>query len=107
MLDEDEVRLSRLFAGGIRAFRYTYDLGACWEHEVTLEKLVPRSTGAPALSCAGFAGDSPVEYPILEDDDGNPIDDPVVTTPFQLEKVNAVLASGVYDADAYHEDDGD
>jgi hypothetical protein len=97
--DEDDARLSRLFATGAHRFGYTYDLGACWEHEITLELLVPIEPGQPTLRCIAYAGDSPLEYPILEDDDGNPVDDPVVTRPFHLDKVNDTLASGHYDAD--------
>jgi hypothetical protein len=97
--DEDDARLSRLFATGARRFGYTYDLGACWEHEIVLERLVATESGQPTLRCVAYAGDSPLEYPVLEDDDGNPIDDPVVTRPFRLDKVNATLASGHYDVD--------
>jgi hypothetical protein len=52
-----------------------------------------------------FAGDSPLEYPVLEDDDGNPIPEPVVTRLFDLDRVNAVLASGHYDVDTWDPDD--
>jgi hypothetical protein len=103
--DEDDARLSRLFATGIRKIGYTYDLGACWEHEITLERLVPIDPSQATLRCIAHAGDPPLEYPILEDDDGNPIDDPVVTTPFQLDKVNATLASGHYTDEDEDEDE--
>jgi len=103
--DEDDARLSRLYATGTRKLTYTYDLGACWEHEIALEHLVPIEPGQPTLRCTAHAGDSPLEYPVLEDDDGNPIDDPVVTRPFQLDKVNATLACGHYTVD--DEDDED
>jgi hypothetical protein len=49
-------------------------------------------------------GRSELEYPIMEDDDGDPIEDPVVTRPFQLDKVNATLASG-HDNDDEDEDE--
>ena len=91
--NEDDARLSRLFATGVRKVRYTYDLGACWEHEIALERLVPIEPGLPRLRCVGHVGDSPLEYPMLEDDDGDPIDDPILTRPFQLDKVNLTLAS--------------
>jgi hypothetical protein len=92
--DEDDARLSLLFATGIRTFGYTYDLGACWEHEIVLSRMVPIEPGQPTLRCVAYAGDSPLEYPLLEDDDGNPIDDPVATRPFHL-AVNTTLASGL------------
>jgi hypothetical protein len=97
--DEDDARLSRLFAGGVRKLTYIYDLGARWEHEIVLEKLVPTMAGQPTLRCVAFAGDSPLEYPVLEDEDGNEIADPVVTRPFRLVKVNATLACGHYVVD--------
>jgi hypothetical protein len=94
--DEDDARLSRLFATGVRKFGYTYDLGACWKHEIVLERMVPIESGQPTLRCVAFAGDSPLEYPMLEDENENPITDPVVTRPFRLDKVNATLASRHY-----------
>jgi len=97
--DEDDARLSRLYATGTRKLTYTYDLGACWEHEITLERLVPIDPGQATLRCIAHAGDSPLEYPILEDDDGSPIEEPTVTRPFQLDKVNTTLTSGHYNVD--------
>jgi hypothetical protein len=99
--DEDDVRLSRLFAAGERKLTYTYDLGAGWEHEIVLEKLTPKDAGQPGVRCLAFAGDSPLEYPELYDEeDGTEIAEPVLTRPFDLDKVNAVLASQVYEVDA-------
>jgi len=104
--DEDDARLSRLFTTGVRKLTYTYDLGARWEHEIVLDKLVPTTPGRPGPWCVAFAGDNPLEYPVLEDDDGNPIPDPVVTTPFDLDRINAILASGHSAAvDAWDPDD--
>lgn len=97
--DEDDVRLSRLFSTGIRKIGYTYDLGACWEHEITLERMAAIEPGQATVRCVAFAGDSPLEYPILESDDGRPVVDPIVTRPFHLDRVNATLASGHYDVD--------
>jgi hypothetical protein len=102
--DEVDARLGRLFASGVRKLRYTYDLGACWEHEITLERLVPIEPGQPVLRCIAHAGDGPLEYPMLEDDYGTPIDDPIVTRPFRLDKVNATLASGHYVVDDEDDD---
>ncbi|HEY6797873.1 MAG TPA: plasmid pRiA4b ORF-3 family protein [Kineosporiaceae bacterium] len=107
--DEDDARLSRLFATGVRKIAYTYDFGARWEHEILLDRLVPAPPGRPGPRCLAFAGDSPLEYPELEDDDGNPIRDPVMTRRFDLDRVNAILASGHYDVDGWdpHDDPGD
>jgi hypothetical protein len=99
--DEDDARLSRLFAAGERKLTYTYDLGARWEHEIVLEKLTRKDAGQPGVRCLAFAGDSPLEYPQLYDEeDGTEIAEPVLTRPFDLDKVNAVLASQVYEVDA-------
>jgi hypothetical protein len=112
--DEDDVRLSRLFATGVRKLTYTYDLRVGWEHEIILEKLVPMVAGQPTLRCLAFAGDCPLEYPLLYDEYENVITDPVVTRPFNLDKVNTTLASGHYvvsdfdlDEDEHDEDEHD
>jgi hypothetical protein len=42
---------------------------------------------------------------MLEDDDGNPIDDPTLTRPFQLDKVKLTMASGHYMVDDDEDDD--
>jgi hypothetical protein len=52
-----------------------------------------------------FAGDSPLEYLVFEDEDGTPIPDPVVTRPFDLDHVNTILASGHDDVDTWDPDD--
>jgi Plasmid pRiA4b ORF-3-like protein len=38
--DEDAVRIRDAVAPGGK-ITYTYDLGTCWEHEITLEKTLP------------------------------------------------------------------
>ena len=38
---------------------YTYDLGACWEHEITLETTVLRDHSQDYPVCVEFRGDSP------------------------------------------------
>lgn len=64
---------------------YTYDLGACWEHEITLEHTLPRDQGQDYPACVAYRGDSPVEY-WSEDDPEEP-------DPFDLAKVNRNLAA--------------
>ena len=39
------------------------NLGACWEHQITLEKKLPLDPERTYPVCVAFAGDSPVEYP--------------------------------------------
>ena len=64
---------------------YVYDLGACWEHEITLEKTLALDPGGPTRVLA--LRNSPVEYP--EEDYG---DGPEEPEPFDLDEVNRPLA---------------
>ena len=59
--DEEAVRVGDVMAAGGKVL-YTYDLGACWEHEITLETMVPRDHSQQYPVCVAFRGDSPVEY---------------------------------------------
>ena len=68
-----------------RKITYTYDLGAEWEHEITLEKTLPRDPRQDYAVCLAFRGDSPVEY-WSEDDPAEP-------EPFVLAEVNRKLAA--------------
>ena len=70
-------------AGGTIA--YTYDFGACWEHEITLEKMIPRDDSQVYPVCVEFRGDSPVEY-------WNE-DEPEESGPFGMKAVNRRLAA--------------
>jgi hypothetical protein len=82
--DEEAVRIrDAMTAGGTIA--YTYDLGACWEHEITLEKTIPRDHSHVYPVCVEFRGDSPVEYWSEEE--------PEEPTPFGLKEVNRRLAA--------------
>ena len=60
--DEDAVRIKDAMAQGAGALEYTYDLGACWEHEITLERTLARDSGQDYPVCVAYKGDSPVEY---------------------------------------------
>jgi hypothetical protein len=81
--DEQAVRIrDAMTAGGTIA--YTYDLGACWEHEITLEKTVPRDHSQVYPVCVEFRGDSPVEYWSEEE--------PEEPAPFGMKEVNRRLA---------------
>ncbi len=82
--DEDAVRVRDVAAAGGK-ITYTYDLGACWEHEITLQKTLPREDGQDYPVCVEFRGDSPVEY-WSEDDPAEP-------EPFGLTEVNRKLAA--------------
>jgi hypothetical protein len=82
--DEEAVRVrDAMVRGG--TISYTYDLGACWEHEITLEATVPRDHSQDYPVCVGFRGDSPVEYWCEEE--------PEEPEPFGLIEVNQRLAA--------------
>jgi hypothetical protein len=86
-LDEDELRVGDALSSGTKKIMYEYDLGASWEHEITLEKILPREPGRQYPVCLDFAGDSPVEYWSEED--------PEEPEPFSIAEVNRVLAKFV------------
>ena len=82
--DEEAVRVrDAMVPGGTIA--YTYDLGACWEHEITLEATILRDRSQDYPVCVEFRGDSPVEY-WCEDEPEEP-------EPFGLNEVNRRLAA--------------
>ncbi len=83
--DEEEVRVQDALARGARKITYTYDLGACWEHEITPEKTLERDPGRDYPACVEFKGDSPVEY--------RSEDEPEEPPPFGLATVNRRLAA--------------
>jgi hypothetical protein len=83
--DEDAIRLVDATALNAGKISYTYDLGACWEHEITLEQTLPRDRGQDYPACVAYKGDSPTEYPCE--------DDPEEPEPFNLAEVNRKLAA--------------
>jgi hypothetical protein len=86
-LDEDELRVRDALPSGTKKIMYEYDLGASWQHEITLEKILPREPGRQYPVCLDFAGDSPVEYWSEED--------PEEPEPFSIAEVNRALAKSV------------
>ena len=82
--DEDAVRIrdAMVPSGSIA---YTYDFGASWEHEITLEKTLRRDHSQDYPVCVAFRGDSPVEYWSEEE--------PEEPSPFGLNEVNRRLAA--------------
>ena len=77
--------MSEAFRAGVKKIVHTYDFGAGWQHEITLEKRPERQPGQPYPACIAFSGDSPVEY-WDEDDPSDP-------EPFSLSEVNHRLAA--------------
>ena len=82
--DEDAVRVRDAMAPG-GTIAYTYDLGACWEHEIMLEATVPRDHSQDYPVCVAFRGDSPVEYWCEEE--------PEKPEPFGQNEINRRLAA--------------
>lgn len=82
--DEDAVRVRDVLTPG-GTISYTYDLGACWEHEITLEQMLARDPGQDYPVCVAYKGDSPIEY-WSEDEPEDP-------DPFDLADVNRKLAA--------------
>jgi pRiA4b ORF-3-like protein len=83
--NEEAIRLRDAMARSSGKISYTYDLGACWEHEITLEQTLPRDRHQDYPVCVAYKGDSPVEY-WREDDPEEP-------EPFDLADVNRKLAA--------------
>src|SRR5258708_3458167 len=69
--NEEAIGLRNAMARNDGKISYTYDLGACWEHEITLEQTLPRDRGQDYPFCLAYKGDSPVEY-WCEDDPEEP-----------------------------------
>jgi pRiA4b ORF-3-like protein len=82
--NEEAVRVGDAMAPGGKVL-YTYDLGACWRHEITLETTVPRDHSQQYPVCVAFRGDSPVEYWSEKE--------PEEPEPFSLNEVNRRLAA--------------
>jgi len=82
---DHEIRIAAALSG-VRKIDYVYDLGACWEHEITLEKTLALDPERTYPVCVAFTGDSPVEYP--EEDYG---DGPEEPEPFDIDEVNRRL----------------
>jgi hypothetical protein len=60
--DEDRLTLGGLVRLGIGRFRYTYDFGDDWEHDVLIEKIVPKLPGVAAFpACVAGKRNCPPE----------------------------------------------
>ena len=57
--NEEAIGLRDAMARNAGKISYTYDLGACWEHEITLEQTLPRDRGQDYPVCVAYKGDSP------------------------------------------------
>ena len=51
MRDGRKVKLSKVMAGGVKKFTYTYDFGDTWEHVIEVEKTLPAEPGVRYPRC--------------------------------------------------------
>lgn len=85
--DEDTVLLSDVLPRRGNSLSYTYDLGDCWQHEITCQKIL---SGGPSTNhpvCTAGHGESPVEDSTPEHEGA-----PYPTTPFLIDTVNERLS---------------
>jgi hypothetical protein len=82
--DESRVRLGRLFPRSGGTMTYVYDLGAWWEHQITVERIMDTEEPGHTPVCVGGKGDAPVEYWYPGCDRG--------PTPFDVAAINRRLA---------------
>ena len=59
--DEDTIPLATVLPQRGASIRYRYDLGDCWDHTITVEKIVEGDGGITYPCCVGGRGDAPVE----------------------------------------------
>jgi hypothetical protein len=58
---ERKVKLSQLAGKGVKKFRYTYDLGDSWDHQIQIEKVLAPEAGVGNPRCTGGARACPPE----------------------------------------------
>src|SRR5206468_3227210 len=61
MEDAGRARLSEVIRGEKAKFRYTYDFGDNWEHDVLVEKILPPGEGPKSPECLGGKRSCPPE----------------------------------------------
>ncbi|MFC4854596.1 plasmid pRiA4b ORF-3 family protein [Actinophytocola glycyrrhizae] len=86
--DEDAMPLFRALPQRGAKISHTYDMGACWQHEIVLEKVLDDHP-LPYPECVAGTGDNPIEY-------YDP-DDPEEPSPFDIEAVDKRLRKLVAD----------
>ncbi|MEH6562227.1 MAG: plasmid pRiA4b ORF-3 family protein, partial [Marinobacter sp.] len=60
-VDESTVPVSSLLAWEGQALKYEYDFGDSWEHEITLEKILPANSSEPVPQCIKAVRQCPPE----------------------------------------------
>src|SRR5450755_105422 len=96
-IPSEMVSLADLATLGVRELSYHYDLGDCWDHEITVEKVLPPGV-VPRPECLAGRGVTPAEDGAdwAEDDDGNLVPaaepEPEPRRIYDLARINRALA---------------
>jgi Plasmid pRiA4b ORF-3-like protein len=94
-IPSEMVSLADLQTLGVRELSYRYDLGDCWDHEITVEKVLPPGE-VTRPECLAGRGTTPAEDggDWDEDDDGNrvPAAEPEPGHVYDLARINRALA---------------
>jgi hypothetical protein len=105
-IPSEMVSLADLWTLGVRELSYVYDLGDCWDHEITVEKILPPGE-VTRPECLAGRGVTPAEDggDWYEDDDGNLVQlaEPEPKHVYDLARINRALALAITEPD----DDGD
>lgn len=96
------VCLADLDTLGVRELAYRYDLGDCWDHEITVEKTLPPGE-VTQPECLAGRGTTPAEDggDFCEDDDGNliPIAQPEPRRVYDPARINRALTLAIAEPD--------
>ena len=89
------VSMADLWTLGVRELSYRYDLGDCWDHEITVEKILPPGE-VTRPECLAGRGVTPAEDGAdwEGDDEGNlvPVAEPEPGHVYDLARINHALA---------------
>jgi hypothetical protein len=83
--DPDAVALAQIAPEGT-TFSYVFDFGDYWDHQITVEKVVPAARTAHHPRCTGGRQPDPIQYAVDEDDHD-------LAVPFRRELVDMRLAT--------------
>lgn len=84
--DENDVTLAAVLPRPGLSITYRYDLGDCWDHTITCEKVLDRNADLAYPTCVTGRGDAPVEDWIP--DSAHP-----ASIPFDQDRINRDLAA--------------
>jgi len=60
--EDDDVPLAEVASRPGKVIRYTYDLGACWEHHIVVDAVAPAIPAIRCPRCVAGVGPHPAEY---------------------------------------------